>query len=56
MRTNGKTMVGTVLVFKEGTDKKAAENAIKQIKHLLDHPARVEEYNPAWGGPVWYIP
>jgi len=56
MRTNGKKMVGTVLVFKQGTDKKRAENAIKQIQHLLAQPARVHEFNPDQGGPAWYIP
>ncbi len=56
MRTNGKIRVGTVLVFKEGMDKKAAKNAIKQIQHLLERPVDIEEFDASSGGPVWYVP
>lgn len=60
MRPNGKTKtktrVGTVLVFKEGMDKKAAKNAIKQIQHLLERPVDIEEFDASSRGPVWYIP
>ncbi|KKN66370.1 hypothetical protein LCGC14_0471910 [marine sediment metagenome] len=56
MRTNGNTMVGALLVFKQGMDKKAAKNAIKQIQHLLKDPADVNEFDGSAGGPVWYIP
>ena len=47
---------GTVLVFKEGVSKEEAQKALDALKHLLAYTPRVNEFNPDWGGPVWYIP
>jgi hypothetical protein len=56
--------LGTVLVFKEGTSKKQALEALRKIEDLLEvssHPmfdlqSKIREFDDNNGGPVWYIP
>lgn len=56
------TRLGTVLVFKDGTTEEEAAQALESIRRLLDvpkdHPMNygIHEFDPTWGGPVWYIP
>jgi len=57
-----KTQTGTVLVFKEGVSKEKirerlkALNDILDLKYYLDGKIHLNEFNPNWGGPVWYVP
>ena len=56
--------VGAVIEFADGVSKEEAEKALKELvdKGLIDVEGNVEkkvhvhEYEPEWGGPVWYIP
>ncbi len=53
-----KTQLGMVMVFKMGTTKAQIEKALalKGMKEILDYPPRINEFNPDWGGPVFYVP
>lgn len=61
-KTNPKIQYGTVLVFKKTVTKAQAEAALKKIYDVVEldyYVAKepyVNEFNPEWGGPVWYIP
>lgn len=57
-----------LVYFKDGVTNEQAQNALREIEHLLkpthswqdgvdgDIGAYVQEYDPTMGGPVWYIP
>jgi hypothetical protein len=53
---------GTVLVFKKGVSKEEVKERLKALNDILDSgyylrgQPTVREFNPDWGGPVWYIP
>jgi len=53
---------GVVLVFKEGVSREEAQSRLEALKDILDlnyylsGMPPVQEFNPAWGGPVWYVP
>jgi Asp-tRNA(Asn)/Glu-tRNA(Gln) amidotransferase C subunit len=51
-----KIQAGTVLIFKEGVSKEEAQKRLEALRDILDYLPRVNEFNPEWGGPVWYIP
>jgi hypothetical protein len=57
-----KTQAGTVLVFKEGVSKEEAQKRLEALRDILDlgyflsGMPQVQEFNPDWGGPVWYVP
>jgi hypothetical protein len=54
-----KAQVGALVVFGEGVSKKDIELALAELGKLPRFPiesCRVVEFDPAWGGPVWYIP
>jgi hypothetical protein len=48
--------LGCVLVFSKGMSTADAETVLASIEEHLDHTPRVEEFDPAMGGPVWYLP
>ena len=48
--------VGSVLVFKPGVSEEEARKALEALKDMLDYQPSVNSFNPAWGGPVWYVP
>ena len=33
-----------------------AEAALAKLLPMLANPPRVNMFDPAWGGPVWYVP
>ena len=47
---------GAVVVFKPEVSHEEAEKALEKIKGLLAYDPRVNDFDPAWGGPVWYVP
>ena len=55
-----KTMYGSVLVFADGTTREEAEKVIMELQGRgiidVECPASVNEFDPYWGGPVWYTP
>jgi len=53
---NEKLQLGAVLVFKPSVTSEEAAKALKVLEALLDYVPRVNEFNPDWGGPVWYVP
>lgn len=52
--------LGTVLVFRAGTTKSQAEEAIRHLRQFLDPEMRlsgtIREFDDRDGGPVWYVP
>ena len=48
-------MVGSVIVFKQGTSKATALAALKKLHDIVDH-SQTHDFDANWGGPVWYIP
>lgn len=56
------TRYGTVLVFKKKVTKEQAEAALAKIADVIEmeyyvtKKPTVYEFNPEYGGPVWYIP
>jgi len=53
---SGKKQLGAVLVFKPGVSADKAKQALKDMGALLEYQPGVNQFDPAWGGPVWYIP
>lgn len=53
---NDRLRCGSLLIFKPGIDYQKARNALKQIQHLLEHPSKVEKFDPQQGWPVFHIP
>lgn len=51
----GERLVATLLQFKEGVTKEQAEERLKALEDIIDPPA-VNEFNPDWGYPTFYIP
>ena len=51
-------MVGSVLVFKKGTDVAKAQRFLDELlrRGILEQPAYAHDYDTRYGGPVWYIP
>jgi hypothetical protein len=47
---------GAVLVFKPSVSPEQAAEVLKALHYLLEYVPRVNEFNPEWGGPVWYVP
>lgn len=47
---------GAVLVFKSNVSKKEIERILAEIADKLQHTPIVHEFDPNYGGPVWYIP
>lgn len=56
MKQGEKQLVGSVLVFREGISKEEAYEAIRKIYPLLEYMPAINEFDPYWGDPVWYIP
>lgn len=52
----GETRCGVVLEFKSGVSKKEIERILAEIKDRLQYMPTIHEFNPNYGGPVWYIP
>jgi hypothetical protein len=50
--------IGAVIVFKECVTRACAEAWIDQMQTALDHKygTQVGEFDPKYGGPVWYVP
>lgn len=59
--------VGAVITFPEGVSQNDAEAYIRQMANAMasNHPAvvfadditvQVREFEPEYGGPVWYVP
>lgn len=48
--------VGVVLVFREGIDADEAQEAIDALDEMLQGQPLVREFDPEYGGPVWYVP
>jgi hypothetical protein len=53
---NGPKQLGTVLIFKQGVDPSEVARRLELMRDLLDGQPRLNEFNPDWGFPVWYIP
>ena len=49
-------MYGTVIVFKPGTTREEAKEALDIIKDQIDDYPSIRSFDPQTGGPVWYIP
>lgn len=55
---------GSVLVFKPGIDRRKIEEALEKMieadlvdtNYYISGIPRVNDFDPAFGGPVWYIP
>ena len=49
---------GAVLVFRSGSPSDKIDAALKRLvdEGLIERPPVVHEFNPEWGGPVWYVP
>lgn len=57
MAQNEDKGVGAVIVFQPHVTKEEAEKLIqKHLGDVIDGHAQVCEFNPEWGGPVWYVP
>ena len=54
-KTNEKRQ-GAVLVFKSGVSKKEVERILIELADKLQYTPIVHEFDPNYGGPVWYIP
>jgi hypothetical protein len=52
------TKLGCVMVFKEGVTRPQVANFIEiaDAGGILDWIPQVNEFDPEFGGPVWYIP
>jgi len=52
------TKMGVVLTFKEGVSQAAVERFldIANAGDILDGVSSINEFDPEFGGPVWYIP
>ncbi len=53
---SGNRQKGCVLVFKPGTSDQKIAYALARMEKILDYQPRVNEFNPDWGGPAWYLP
>jgi hypothetical protein len=57
-----KVRKGAVIVFKEGMSDEDCRKALKRIADVLDdnvyanRNSSIREFEPQYGGPVWYIP
>lgn len=59
-----KKRLGAVIIFREGVTREKAEAMLRGMEdaevvegsHWVGGKTPVEEFNPEWGGPVWYIP
>ncbi len=49
-------MVGAVLVFKSDDVERVQEFLNRLVERDIIQPATAREFNPQYGGPVWYIP
>lgn len=55
---------GALIIFRQGTTRQQAEEALAKIDHLIEPPnphkkgedSRVKDYDEAWGYPTFYIP
>ncbi len=48
---------GAVLVFEEGVTKEQAERLLARLQRELKlESSQVQEFNPTWGQPVFYVP
>jgi hypothetical protein len=64
MARKNQKRLGVVLVFKEGLDRAKAEGLIQKLvtegyldtSYYVEQKPTVNEFNPEYGGPVWYIP
>jgi hypothetical protein len=48
-------LTGAVLVFRAGINKDDARVLLSQLNGSLES-SEIREFDPQWGGPVWYIP
>lgn len=59
---NDTGQVGAVLTFHPSMTKGEVEKDLKEFFRIMRAKGRevqsctVAEFNPSWGGPVWYVP
>lgn len=50
------SQLGSVLIFKPGVEIGDVKERLQQLADILEYVPRVNEFDPAWGSPVWYVP
>ena len=55
VKPSSQLQVGAVLIFRDDVTKEEATQALLKLSSLLQS-VRVENFNPDWGSPVWYVP
>ncbi len=50
------SQAGAVVVFKPGVSREQAQAALAKIADVLEASPEVRLFDPAFGGPVFYLP
>ena len=58
MKPSGRNLCGALIVFREGMTKEEVADIIRRMANagMLEHTPRINEFDPEWGYPTFYIP
>lgn len=55
-KTDQPKLAGVLIVFKEGISAEEAQKRLEALSDITDYSPKVQEFNPDWGYPCFYIP